>query len=395
MIRNNLNFITNILVIIFISCNTVNQENVSENNIKEQIPILNINEVIDSISVNLEDITEWFKFVRLETNDSVQVGDSRYNTYVINENFILVTGAESSKKLLQFNIEGEFLKTAATKGKGPNEFFSLTKGFICDSNLFWKDHQKTPNGFCKLNLNSGIVEIIPMAKRGVVQDFTFISDSIILVIYSKNISSFKLTAEMFTQNNYGNLLYEGFSCTNNGLNELSTHFSLHKINNKVYISDPYCDSIVEFRNNIFNPVWYNHIFPKYKPGNFYKKIPWIQMKHFSEDFLLLTKTNVEVRKDGGKLYRDKKQIIIDRKNNSSGIIKHIYIKEFDFEIYKRFNTANENIFYIEYSAFDFKAKITKSLKNGRLSQENMQNLHILNSEILENDNPILLIRKFR
>ena len=117
--------------------------------------------------------------------------------------------------------------------------------------------------------------------------------------------------------------------------------------------------------------------------------------YFSEDFLLLTKTNVEVRKDGGKLYRDKKQIIIDRKNNSSGIIKHIYIKEFDFEIYKRFNTANENIFYIEYSAFDFKAKITKSLKNGRLSQENMQNLHILNSEILENDNPILLIGKFR
>lgn len=166
MIRNNLNFITNILVIIFISCNTVNQENVSENNIKEQIPILNINEVIDSISVNLEDITEWFKFVRLETNSSSLVSGNGNNNIIIDDKYILVSGYESSKNLVQFNRKGEFMKIAATKGKGPNEFVSfLENAFIRDNQLYFYDRSKTQKGFCKLNLNSGKLKLFRRQKK--------------------------------------------------------------------------------------------------------------------------------------------------------------------------------------------------------------------------------------
>lgn len=118
------------------------------------------------------------------------------------------------------------------------------------------------------------------------------------------------------------------------------------------------------------------------------------MKHFSEDFVLLSKISFEIMKNGLRVIETKK-LFADRKTNNSGIIKYIYIKDFDFKIFKSFSTSNENVFYIEFPAYDFKEKINLSLKNGNLSKENKENLQKLNSEISEDDNPILLLGKFK
>lgn len=159
-------FISFVLFIILFSCNNGKQKNVFLNNKEGEIPILNINEITDSISLNLEDITEWFKFVRLETNSSSLVSGNGNNNIIIDDKYILVSGYESSKNLVQFNRKGEFMKIAATKGKGPNEFVSfLENAFIRDNQLYFYDRSKTQKGFCKLNLNSGKLKLFRRQKK--------------------------------------------------------------------------------------------------------------------------------------------------------------------------------------------------------------------------------------
>ncbi len=68
----------------------------------EPIPFLDINEIKDSITINLEDITEWFEFVRLETKKFSLLGGN-FHSIIIDENNILVTGFEHAENLLQFS----------------------------------------------------------------------------------------------------------------------------------------------------------------------------------------------------------------------------------------------------------------------------------------------------
>lgn len=393
--QNNVRFLLLLIIPIISGCfSTKNSSDEFLIDEDEKIPIININEITDSISVNLEDITEWFRFVRLETNNSCFVGGSPNKTIIINEDYILVSGAEYSKKLLQFNIEGEFIKTAAIKGKGPNDFLALMNTFIRDSILYYTDFGG--RGYSTLNLNSGKIVILPKAKDKHISDFTFIDEKTIFCISTTKSENNTWRREIFTQDIYGNLLYEQlWDIVDSDVSMSYNMFSsLNTIDNHIYFSSPSCDSILEFKNNILIPVWYNQISPKYKPGKTHQIYPVVNLMHFSDEFVLFEYHNVEV-KGRAWHHRKREQIFIDRKNDNSGIIKDVYIKKFDFRIYDNFNTENENLFFLEYSAFELKEKIAISLNNGKLNQEHRLKLEKLNSEISNEDNPILLIGKFK
>ena len=92
----------------------------SFNNAQRGIPVVDLDNPRGSVNLKLSDLLDDITIVPLETRNDLLLSVDR-SDFTITENYILVSTRD---KLLQFDRQGNYLKTLAISGRGPNEFIS-------------------------------------------------------------------------------------------------------------------------------------------------------------------------------------------------------------------------------------------------------------------------------
>ena len=83
--------------------------------------MIDIDNPLGSVDLKISDLLDDITFVPLETRDNLVLSTAG-TPFAITHNYIL---ASTPEKLLQFDRQGNYIRTLANKGNGPNEFNSV------------------------------------------------------------------------------------------------------------------------------------------------------------------------------------------------------------------------------------------------------------------------------
>lgn len=95
---------------------------------------------------NIDKFVDSIRYVRLETTPKSIIGDINGLEFVDNKIFIL-DGVSKSKSVLVFDNKGKFLNTIGEKGKGPNEYMSLSSFSVDHKNKLVILHDQGQRSF--------------------------------------------------------------------------------------------------------------------------------------------------------------------------------------------------------------------------------------------------------
>ena len=87
--------------------------------------VIDIDSPTGSVDLRLSDLLDNITYVPLETREDLLL--STANTFIVTDHYIIVF---TNERLLQFNRQGNYIKTLATKGNGPNEFINLRSPLV-------------------------------------------------------------------------------------------------------------------------------------------------------------------------------------------------------------------------------------------------------------------------
>lgn len=144
----------------------------------DTIPDLGLQEVENTIELILSDFGENFRIVRLETDTTYLI--ENISDYLIGEKFIIIY---STAHLLQFSIDGSFIRCLASRGRGPDEFIAISSLFTNkeESQLFCHDYRD--KGIRVYDLQTGDRSgFIDFYHNGMAENTVMINDNKLAVI---------------------------------------------------------------------------------------------------------------------------------------------------------------------------------------------------------------------
>ena len=120
-INDNIPILTGIISLLLLSCTPDR----SQNEHAGSCQIVNIKNAMSvDKKINLSTIADSIAYVVLEVNDRSIFG--KVSAIEVGNKYVLISD-RSQEKLLLFNLKGKFLRTIGKRGKGPEEYISLSK----------------------------------------------------------------------------------------------------------------------------------------------------------------------------------------------------------------------------------------------------------------------------
>jgi hypothetical protein len=365
-----------------------------------KVPAMNLSTILDTISINLDSQLNDYLIVPLETTPTVLIGDGAKYIFA-SEDYILV---ETEKGLQQFNKQGRFIRQLMSKGKGPNEFIYFGPAFIYKSGFYFNDITKSRERIYICDLSTGDVTSFPLAITGHINDMAMLNDSTILIVSDEEGENGR-QFEFFAQDIKGKLIYsKDFGSFT--MRSLLGPAHIHRDGlGGAYLSNPYCDSIMQFKSHQLHPIWYTLNLSKFNPAETYEKFLLVGYLYTSGRNLFLNKTLISSAK---KVRRYGQRHLVEVRPDSlkAAIVRSFRIKDIDFDVDPGDVDFHSKTFGIaEYSAIDFKEKIRAILDRNdvgtdksvgdysvrSLDDSACEKLKALDLKITENDNPVLII----
>lgn len=340
-----------------------------------------------TIQLNLNEYVNDLKIVRLESNDSALI---RYFSGHVGEKHIISLERD---KIILFTSKGEFVRIIAKRGKGPGEFTQIDAWIVDENENFFLYHDIRKNYICKYNLNNlQLEEDVPFEDHGYLSQMVLINDSTLSILPS-----------MFSE--YGYLF---FNQTISG--QVTGGITKENI--------PHPGTWAG-RSPIFKPGVDNTIIFQPSESDTVFKIDGTQMIPIFS--FLVEKPQISGDVTTGSnvfyLYSDKNQLLIGKSSYESIVTptsssisttesENLYvdlktmkirrlapilleIKDVELEVsYVGFSKKNQVI--ITYQAVDFKKMIDKTIKREDMTDSKKERLLQLNSEISDNDNPVII-----
>ncbi|MDR2586289.1 MAG: 6-bladed beta-propeller [Prevotellaceae bacterium] len=128
--------------LLFVSCQSLQTE----------CPVIEIDNPAGSIDLNISDLLDNITIVPLETRDDLLL-QTAGTTFTVTDHYILV---KSSEKLLQFDRNGNYIRTLANRGSGPNEFNMVMTSLTDEKRqVFYYADAKANAPVACIDLNSG------------------------------------------------------------------------------------------------------------------------------------------------------------------------------------------------------------------------------------------------
>ena len=372
-----------ILILLTVSC--VDKDPTS-------IPTIDLQFSVKSKDINLSDLLVDIKIITLETTDNNLLGQNTY--YLVGEKNIISVDQE---KILQFSINGEFIRTLSKAGKGPNEFLRAEAFALDEKNdILFLFHRGDPNNILTFNLEDGLLdERIPTRGDNLISQIIVNEDSILIIVprMNQDFNFYYLTKS-------GNFI-SGFPPPKTRNIGLQT--SINMVDNQLFYMPKEYDTLFILNNYFFKPYCFFKIDDRFsyinnEIGNF------IYLSANAPSFLIANKVHASIilNADGEtfSMNADKQtRYFISKKDFSIYEITD-YFNDFlgfkeNLNQWESYLYVTDDIGYIFYSAFEMKQKIKEILNSGNISNQVRERVVELDKKIDENDNPILFVGKLK
>ena len=408
--------IINALIVVLFACNTSkNDYQKHETTIVNgvEIPIIRLDLAPDSAKIiNLSALVSEIDIIPLETKKECLI--SHANPYFSDEYIFVWTQVNMQVFLYEFDYNGKFIREIGSRGKGPGEFtgYRITGLKTFDDKkqiavkvlgdlikLFQYNGKYLRNIYCPISGNSnfnrfndslyftiGSIAGIPQNK----------SDSIMLAFYTIDGKLLKeFPRKEYTSHKKGKLLPEGWGG------------SVYQYKNEWKIYNPGNDTLYSLSYKALSPA---AIFSRGEKGH-----PYHQNINVSEiidkyRFVILSETDnyLIIKKElvtgadlwespygwwGGMWNLNYFLIILDK---NTGKLHNIRIKDDILGLLqeqfltKRTNQWSETMVGGAIQAIDLNEELAKALKRENLPENARARLTKLNSELLDDDNPVVL-----
>lgn len=357
------------------------------------VPLIDLTNVTQSVSLNLSDLVSDIKIIRLETSEASLIGADRH--FIVGENYII---CYSMQNILQFDAEGKFIRCLAISGKGPFEFIGQPSISIDPNeiNLYFKS-QNSAEIQC-IDLRTGKFKAsVPLAYPAGVFSISCIQDNQILVVPTLRDS---MGYYMYCQDTLGNMTNDIVLDKKPELTMITSFFSHIIDENFIYYhNSSVCgDTIFKIEKFNLKPAFVfnkddNLDFDLEVSEGYYKGVHAVTKNYFIFSRTLIKKNNYAFSMVDTKYYW------------SEGLTgDQSEINQFYFDIIGKRYSGDEvrNVMnYAEFNAFknQFVASMEAvTLKETALSADDLdlpeevyQRLKSLDTELDENDNPVLFV----
>lgn len=373
-----------VIVALFSSCQNKEKAISTYKDRGTSVTLINLNVPTDSLSLNLTDVGKNLELVQLETNDSSLFG---YATYLIGKENIVVF---SKSHILLFDRNGKHIRNLATQGRGPGEFIFIAGRAWSpgEDRVLALDFGR--NFIHSWSIPDGKYTKIPLAQKGAAYAVTLLNDSIIQIANMRNKQA---QYKLYTQTLSGRFLGGVKNTGEEDARKIDFSSNLYNTGRRVYYRPQRTDSVFQFEHNVL------HL--KYR-------IPvttdqQLRIEKITDDKLLASVYNITGQ-------TDKRATVQGNKVGSVSFsgYRTYYLIDFPNEKVTHFQTINNDYlgiplspdklffqengqFYVEYPASTLSKLIPEILKKPEIDLATRQRIEKLQSEISEEDNPILLV----
>lgn len=357
--------------------------------------IFHLNEVTDSISLKLSDLVSDIRFVRQESDPDALFGNAQY--YVGNR-FIITN--DYGNGIFEFSENGEYLRKLVNYGRGPNEIMFPHWAVSESENVIYISDSNHSLAFQCVELNTGkFLDNIPAALQGPLINIVPISDSMLVCapLIGANTSAGEFY--VFSQSLTGKLIcsiksHKSSSSYDNGED------LLFLVGEELHYRPVDNDTIYSVSNDAIEPVWIFDLGNKPENQNFQiGKTTATIIGETKNYFLLSTFTPTTKKQVGENAFSwtgNRSNIFLDKRTNKAVLFSRIQNDYFPEDIIPfQINIQSNGILYVVYQANQFK-KMAQKIKTGTGTYQIISDqIHRIDDELKDEDNPVIMIGKLK
>ena len=359
---------------------------------QKPVPVIDLQNPDGTKDLYLSELLDEIHIVKLETADEILLG--QYTNYLVGERYIITI---DNDKILQFSSKGEFLRTLAKAGNGPEEFLRAEAFALDDKNeILYINHRGDSRHITAFDLKTGErIKRIPTGVDNLISQIIVSDDSLLTIVprMNKEYNLYNLTTSGKLINGIapprvkGIGLQTSIDMIKNNLYYMPKEYDTLYIVNKTSC-DPYCFFYVENRFTYEN----NEI------GNF------VYLSANAPGFIIANKAHARIKlNDDGETFSmnaDKQTRYFISKNDFTVAEINDFHNDFlgideNLDQWDDYLFITNSLGFVCYSSFELLQKIDKALESKKLDNIIKQRISTLNKEIKENDNPVLVIGKLK
>lgn len=359
---------------------------------KKTIPIINLQNVGQSKVINLSEMLKDIHIVQLETAPDILLGEDTY--YLVSEKFIITIDRE---KILQFSGTGKYERLLTKAGKGPDEFLRAEAFALDEKNeILYINHRGDSKNISVYDLKDGTrIKRIPTGVDNLISQIAVLMDTVLVITPRMN-----QEYNLFYLSTTGKII-SGIAPPR--IKGIGLQSSIEKVSDKLYYMPKEYDTLYIVKNTTKEPYCFFNVddrftFDNNEIGNF------VYLSLIAPDFMIANKIHASIKMNGdGETYSmnaDKVELyLIDYQNLSVTEIKKFHNDflgiEDSFDPWKNYLSTTNDLAFVRYSSFNLKRLIKQALETNNLENSIKQRIALLNGQINENDNPILVIGRYK
>lgn len=370
------------LLFSLIGCKQYNKHESSE-----RITTIDVTQKADEISIDLSDLSDNIKLVKLETNEESLI---EYFYGIVGDKYII---SINENNILQFSSDGSFIGTIAVRGGGPNEFNQLDAFVLDDKERFLMYHDISRSNIFKYNLDKREYEKpIPFELIDSFNGMVAINDTTLAILTGR---FSKYPYRYFYLSHNGGLLggLKKETIIPQGCWAGRTPIFMKAMDNSILLHPSETDTLFSVNKNEMKPLLSFTVEKPVKTGS--KTVGYhLAFLTMNQSFVYLQKSGYEsiITTHSSQINISDSQIIVFNKEDASvKKINQLTYQDIGITLNPYYLTfLKNNRFIIRYPAIEFKALLNKAIKDNSIGEEKLNNLKRLNDSITENDNPILI-----
>jgi len=352
------------------------------------IPTIDLQLPIRSGEINLGELLDEIRVIKLETGEGILLGPNTY--YLVSDKHIITIDKD---KILQFSKDGAFIRILVRAGKGPEEILRAEAFALDDKNdILFINHRGDPHNILSYNLKSGLrINRIPTGVENLISRIIVSGDSILTIVpgMNKEYNFYHLTTS-------GNFIA---GVTPPKAKSIGLETSIDLVNNQLYYMPKEYDTLYSVNNSFCRPYCFFNVENRFaydnnETGNF------VYLSSHAPGFIIANKVHagIKLNSDGEtfSMNADKQtRYFISKKDFSVCEITDFHndflgFKE-NIDQWAGYLFITNNLGYVCYSSFEFKQKIKEALNNDKTDGQIRKRISELNEQINENDNPVLVV----
>lgn len=360
---------------------------------KKSIPVIDLQKSNQLKVVNLSEMIRDIYIVKLETSKESLLGPN--TIYLVSKKSII---AIDNEKILQFSDKGQYIKTLAVAGKGPEEFLGIDACALDEvKNILYINHRGDSKNIVAFDLNSGVrIKKIPTGVDNRISQMIVVADSILAIQPRMN-----KEYNLYYLSTSGKII-NGISPPK--VRNIGLETSIKKVQNALYYMPKEYDTLYLLSHTSQKPICFFSIDKRFSIDN-HVNGNFIYLSLNSTDFMIANKVhaNITLNPDGESFTMNGDKVIlywIDKRNNFSineitGFRNDYFGFDDAFDPWRNYLSVDNNLAFKVYSSIELKRLIEKALQTSKIGKEVKDRISLLYNQVNENDNPVLLVGKLR